>query len=248
MELCTIVSLFHHSIHTDVREQRGRERRRRRGRADGLLDSGTAAICVLGQQGHAAEGLAARRTGILFHVRMRLQMRPQIRSVGKGPLAMLAVEGLLARVRPDVALQQPRPRESLSADVALAGQRMGADVHLKGAQRHVHFVTVLAAERLLRLVSLGGGAMELLVLGQATERRVRLSAIGALIAGHVSVGGFLLFGRLAAGLVLDVGRLLAQRQTAGRRSLARQVLGHGVSRRGDRRGHGEAGVGEHRVE
>lgn len=96
---------------------------------------------------------------------------------------MRAREGLLARVRADVTLQQPRPGEGLSAKEALARQRVGADVHFQGAQRDVDLLAMLAAERLLagRLL---GSAVKLLMLGQSAVSGVRLVAIGALIAGR----------------------------------------------------------------
>lgn len=186
------------------------------------MSTTAATLGVLGQQGHPAEGLGARRARVLLHVRMRLQMGAQVRAVGESTLAVLAVEGLLAGVRADVALQQPGAGEGLAADVALAGQRVRANVHLEGAQRHVHLVAVLAAERLLRLVALGSGTVELLVLGQAAEGGVGLAAVGARVPGNVAVATTAAAaGRLLARLlrrlrlVLDVGRLLAQGQSVG---------------------------------
>lgn len=135
---------------------------------------------MLRQQGHPAEGLAAGAARVLLHVAVRLEVRPEVTPVCERTVAVLAAEGLLAGVRPDVALEQPRPRERLAAEVALAGQRVRPDVHLQRAQADVHLLAVFARERLLRL-ALGGGAVELLVFGQAGVRRVRFSAVRTLV-------------------------------------------------------------------
>lgn len=146
---------------------------------------------MFGQQRHPAEGFTASCARVLLYVRVRLQMSPQIGTVGKGALAVLAVEGLLSGVRANVSLQQPGARKGLSADVALAGQRVRPDVHLEGAQGHVHFVAVLAAKRLLGLVALSRGTVELLVLREATEGGVGLAAVRARVPGNVSIAALL---------------------------------------------------------
>lgn len=86
-----------------------------------LRSTAAATLGMLGQQRHSAEGLAAGRARVLFHIRMCLQVSPQIRSVGERALAVLAVERLFTGVCSDVALQQPWAGEGLSANVALAG-------------------------------------------------------------------------------------------------------------------------------
>lgn len=91
-------------------------------------------------------------------------MRAQIRAVGESAMAMIAAEGLLARVRPDVALQKPRPGESLAAEMALAGQRVGSDMHLEGASRRVNFATFLARDDFWSFLFARLDAVELLVL------------------------------------------------------------------------------------
>ena len=156
---------------------------------DGLragAESRTAAVLVFGEQRHARERLAALLARVALDVRVRLQVGAQVGPVGEGARAVRTREGLLARVGADVALQQPRPREGLAAEHALAGQRVRADVHLERAQRHVDLVAVLAAERLFGLV---GGAVQFLVLGQAAIGRVRLVAVGALVARRRRGGG-----------------------------------------------------------
>ena len=96
---------------------------------------------------------------------------------------MWAGEGFLARVRPDVTLQKPRTRESLTAQEALAGQCVRADVHLEGTERDVNLLAVFAAEGFL-VGGLLGGAVKLLMFSQPAVSRVGLVTIGALVAGR----------------------------------------------------------------
>lgn len=95
---------------------------------------------------------------------MGLQVGPEVASVGERAVTVLTAERLLAGVRPDVTLEQPRPGERLAAHVTLAGQRVRTDVHLQRAQTYVHLIAGFAREGLFRL-ALSGRAMELLVLG-----------------------------------------------------------------------------------
>lgn len=78
----------------------------------------------------------------------------------------------------DVALQQPGPGEGLSADLTGAGQRVGADVHLEGAQAGVLLVAVLAGEDAPRLQV----AVQLPVPGQPGQGVVGFVAVEALEA------------------------------------------------------------------
>lgn len=102
-------------------------------------------------------------------------MRPQIGAVGKRPIANIALERLLAGMGPDVTLQQPGSRERFAANVALARQRMRADVHLQRAHRRVLFAAVLAEELLL-----AGAVVLLAVLAQARIGGVAFVAVFAL--------------------------------------------------------------------
>lgn len=149
--------------------------------------TGTPGLGMLRQQRQPRERLRARRTLEALHVLVRLLVRAQIRPVGERARAQLAHERLLAGVRADVALQQPRARERLVTVRTLARQRVRTDVHLERTERLVRLVALLAHERLLRLVALGRRAVELLVLGQARVGRIRLTAVRALVArGTVS--------------------------------------------------------------
>lgn len=136
---------------------------------------------MLEQQGHAREGAAAGLAAVLLDVRVRLQVGPQVGAVGERSAAVRAGERLLARVRPDVSLQQPGPREGLAAQLALAGERVRADVHLERAQRRVVLLAVLARKGLAR----GRRAVELPVLGEAAVGGVAATAAGARVPGRV---------------------------------------------------------------
>lgn len=94
---------------------------------------------------------------------------------------MGTLEGSFAGVRPHVSLKKPRPRERFPTDGAVAGQRVRPDVHLQRPYRRVDPLApraVVATDRrrgLLRCT-----VCRPLVLGQSVERRVGLSAGGAL--------------------------------------------------------------------
>lgn len=126
---------------------------------------------MLRQQGHPAEGLAARRARVLLDVAVGLQMRPEVAAIGERAIAVLTAERFLAGVSPDVTLEEPRPGEGLAAEMALARQGVGPDVHLQRSHADVDLLAVLAGERFLGL-SFGGGAVELLVLRESGVRRV----------------------------------------------------------------------------
>lgn len=142
---------------------------------------------------------------------MRLLVGPQVRAISERTLAQLAYERLLARVRPNVTLEQPGARERLITEIALARQRVRPDVHLESTERLVRFVTFLAHERLLRLVTFGGRAVKLLVLREPRVGGVAFATIGTLVAwSRPTPGGRSLLARrrqLIAGflMLLDVG-------------------------------------------
>ena len=143
-------------------------------------DARTSGVAVLDEQRHAREGLRARVAVVLLHVRVRLQVRAQIRPVGERASAVRTLERLLAGVRAQVALQQPGPRERLAAQFTLARQRVRADVHLERAERRVSLGAVFARE----LASHLAGAVELAMLRQSVDGRVALVARVALEAGR----------------------------------------------------------------
>lgn len=111
---------------------------------------------------------------------MRLQMRPQVRPVRERPVAVVAGERLLPRVRPYVSLEQPRPGERLAAHGAFAWQGVGPDMHLQRAEGDVDLLAVLATELLLRTFACG--AVELPVFRQAGKGGVTLPAIRTLVS------------------------------------------------------------------
>lgn len=138
---------------------------------------------MLREQRHSAECLVTPVAGILLDVAVGLQVGPQVAPVGEGTVAVRTGEWLLAGMRPDVTLKQPRSGERFAALLALARQRVRPDVHLERAHAEVELLAVLAREGLLRL-ALSGRAVELLMLRQAGIRRVRLVAVGARVSGR----------------------------------------------------------------
>lgn len=83
---------------------------------------------------------------VLLDETMRLHMRPQIRSIGEGPVANLTLEGLLTSMCTVVALQQPRPREGLATYLALAWKSVRTNMHLQSTGCHIGLVTAFAFE------------------------------------------------------------------------------------------------------
>lgn len=84
---------------------------------------------------------------------MCLYVSSQVALIGEGLQTphKVALERLLAGVRSDVALKQPRSREGLSAVRTLAVLVVGADVHGKSRHGDVDLITNRAATRLLVL-------------------------------------------------------------------------------------------------
>lgn len=168
-------------------------------------------------------------------------MGPEIAPVSEGAVAVLASKRLFAGVRPDVALEQPRPGERFAAGVTLAGQRVRPDVHLQGTQADVHLLAEFAREGLLRL-ALGGRAVELLVLRQAGVRRVRFVAVGARIPGGRRARGGVRAGARAALLHLRVHNRGPGGGATGGRPAALAAGRREVLRRHGRRGSQRAGT------
>ena len=117
---------------------------------------------MLGEQAHAAECLLAAGARVLLVLEVSLQVGAQVGLVGEGAATLGAGEGLLPSVGPQVTLEQPRPGEGLAALLALAGKRVGPDVHLQSAGGVVTFATILASGLALDLIR----TVKLLVLGE----------------------------------------------------------------------------------
>lgn len=160
----------------------------RRGQRIGPVFEGRAAgaaaptLQVFAQQRHPGKCLAAPGTRVLLNIRVRLQVSPQVRSVGECSTAVVARKRFFSSVGANVTLEEPRSRESLSTQMALAGQCVRTDVHLEGSQRSVYFCAILAAEGFACETSLGGRAVVLLMLRKTGVRGVRLCAVGTLVA------------------------------------------------------------------
>ena len=82
---------------------------------------------------------------------MRLHVRPEIGSVGKGLAAVGASVGLFSRVRSQMSLQQPGPGEGFAANVAFVAEVVREQVHGQRRHRHVHFVAMRAFLGALRV-------------------------------------------------------------------------------------------------
>ena len=136
------------------------------------VESGTTSFAVFGQQRHPRESLVTVSATVLLDVTVRLQVRAQVGAIRETPPTHVTREWLLAGVRAQVTLKQPRSREGLTTHVALAGEGVGADVHLESTERVVRLLAELAAELLLNVTL----AVELFVLRQTAERRVALPA------------------------------------------------------------------------
>ena len=76
-------------------------------------------------------------------------MCSQVASVGETSVTFCTLEGFLSGVGSDVTLQQPGTGEGLVADVALAGQSVGLDVHLQSTLCAVNLLACRALEFLL---------------------------------------------------------------------------------------------------
>ena len=93
------------------------------------VESRTTSFAMFGQQRHPRESLVTVSATVLLDVTVRLQVRAQVRPIGKAPPTHVTRERLLTGVRAQVTLKQPRSRESFAADLAFARQRVRANVH-----------------------------------------------------------------------------------------------------------------------
>ena len=112
---------------------------------------------------------------------------------------------LLTRVGSNVSLQQPRPREALAAEVALAALVVGAHVHAVGGYADVHLVAVGTAAGLF----VAERAVGLPVPRQIGRGRVFLAAVRALVfllAAAQAGTRALLLGQLREVAAIDAAR------------------------------------------
>jgi len=99
---------------------------------------------VLVQITFKRKGLVAPLAVEVFESRMGLHVSAKVGTVCKGLSTVGATVRLVPRVTSHVALQQPRPRESLSTDITLVVEVMSEDVHAEGGHADVHLVADLA--------------------------------------------------------------------------------------------------------
>ena len=113
---------------------------------------------MLGQVRLEGELLEAAQAGEGLHLRVGLDVGSEVALVCKGLAALVALEGLLTSVGPDVALEQPRPGEVLATEGAAAtrgGGDVGPDVHGQGGGAAEPFHAVVTS-----LGSLGLGLLQ----------------------------------------------------------------------------------------
>lgn len=117
------------------------------------------------------ERLVTRRALVVLVGRMRLHVRPQIRTIGERLAAVSASVGLLAGVATQMTLKQPRPREHLAADPATMRQLVRQNVHRQSGHTDVRLAALDALLGRLRV----DAAMRLLVPRQIRRGRVLLA-------------------------------------------------------------------------
>jgi len=153
-----------------------------------------------------------------------LHVGAQVGTVGERFAAVSATVRLLAGVRPQVALQQPRPAEHLSAHAARVCELVRELVHGQRGHAHVRFAAHVAPFSRLRIQA----PVRLFVSGQIRRRGVPLAALGARVLGRAAgrrpckVGAdhcCCADGRLVVGRALFAGRGRGRR--AGRRGRRR---------------------------
>lgn len=115
---------------------------------------------------------------------MSLHVRAEVGPVGESLTAVRAAVRLLAGVRPQVALQQPRPRELLTAYAAAVRQFVSQQVH--GQCGHAD-VSLAAGNALLCRLRVQA-SVGLLVPRQVAGGGVLLPAFGADVAVFDGVG------------------------------------------------------------
>ena len=150
------------------------------------------------QVGLEGERLVAAVAAEVLEGGVRLHVRAEVGAVGEGFPAVGAAVGLLARVRPHVALEQPGPAEILAAHVAGVAEVVRQDVHGEGGHADVDLVAVrallgvLAVQRPVRLLvarQVGGGGVVLAALvarvALTGPARLAADARAAVVAAHL---------------------------------------------------------------
>lgn len=127
------------------------------------------------------EGFSATAADVRFLGRVCLYVGAQVRLIRECLGTLWTPERLLASVRSDVTLQEPRSAESLAAVRTGASLVVSAYVHAVGWHRDVFFVAVRA---LSRLAFSGDTAVRLTVPGQVARCAILLAAIWAYVKVH----------------------------------------------------------------
>ena len=121
------------------------------------------------------KGLVAPLAVEVLESRVGLHVSSQIGTVSKGFATVCAAIRFVSGVTSHVALQQPRPGESLPTDITLVVEVVGEHMHAEGRHADVHLVADVALLGVLRVE----GAVCLPVTGQVAGSSVVLSTLRA---------------------------------------------------------------------
>ena len=121
------------------------------------------------------KGLVASLAVVTLESRVGLHVSSQVGSVCKRLSTVGTAVGLVSRVTSHVALQQPRPGESLSTDIAPVVKVVCQHMHAEGRHAHVHLVTDVTLLGVCRVQ----GAVGLPVSRQVARGGVVLATLGA---------------------------------------------------------------------
>jgi len=171
------------------------------------------------------ERLEAPRARKVLVARVGLHVGAQVGTVGERFAAVSATVRLLAGVRSQVALQQPRPAEHLAAHAARVCELVRELVHGQRGHAHVRLAAHVAPLGGLRVQA----PVRLLVSGQVRRRGVPLAALGARVLGRSA-------GRRAGKVGADHRGRADGRLVVGGTLFAGRGRGRRAGRRGSRRG------------
>ena len=138
-----------------------------------VLEAGR--LIVLVQVAPQGKRLVASFAVVILESRVGLHVSSQVGSVCEGLSTVGTAVGLGSCVTSHVALQQPRPGESLSTDIAPVVEVVCQHMHAECRHAHVHLVTDVALLGVCRVE----GAVGLPVSRQVARGGVVLATFGA---------------------------------------------------------------------
>ena len=116
---------------------------------------------------------------VFLDICVSLEVGTQVTAVCKATVTLSTFKRFFPCVCSYVSLEQPRARECLSTQMALAGKSVGADVHLEGTQTRIYLEAVLTVKGL----GPNGSAMKLLVLAQTRVCGVGFATVATGVSG-----------------------------------------------------------------